>query len=338
MINIKLSAILQSLFFFFLGLVILYFVVKSSGLDIRQNLRDFQSMHPGWLIAVCVVFMISNLHRTWRWQMLLEPLGYKTRFVNGYLSVVVGYFINLFITRTGEVARAASLAKYEKISFDKTMGTIVVDRLIDLITVMVIIVIGVVWQWRTFGENLGRFDLISKAKVLLFLGPLALGGLILLYVFFKRNRENKYIQRINGVFNGFKSGLKSIVFIKNKPLFIFHSIAIWVCYFLMTYLMVKGFESTQHLGVGPILIVFIFGNLGMIFPSPGGIGSFQAAFTFGLMIYGINKVGASSLSNILFFVIQFFCNVIFGVLAFFLLPMLNSTKSDKPTDQMKESV
>ncbi len=329
MMNIKLSAILQSLFFFFLGLLILYFVVKSSGLDIRQNLQDFQAMHPGWLIGVCVVFMISNLHRTWRWQMLLEPLGYKTRFINGFLSVVLGYFINLFITRTGEVARAASLAKYEKISFDKTMGTIVVDRLIDLITVMFIIILGILVQWRTFGENLSRFDIINKAKVLLYVAPVMVGGLILLYVFFKRHRENKVVQRIYNVFNGFKTGLKSIVLIKNKPLFIFHSIAIWVCYFLMTYLMVKGFDATKHLTLGPILIVFIFGNLGMIFPSPGGIGSFQAAFTFGLMIYGINKVGASSLSNILFFVVQFFCNVIFGVVAFFLLPILNpAEKSD----------
>lgn len=327
MLNIKLSAILQSLFFFILGLLILYFVVKSSGLDIQQNLRDFKSIHPGWLIAVCVVFMISNLHRTWRWQMLLEPLGYKTRFINGFLSVVLGYFINLFITRTGEVARAASLAKYEKLSFDKTMGTIVVDRLIDLITVSLIMVVGILLQWRTFGENLSRFDILNKAKVLIYVAPVLLGALILVYMFFKRHREHKVVQSINKVFHGFKTGLKSIVLIENKPLFIFHSVAIWVCYFLMTYLMVKGFEPTRHLAVGPILIVFIFGNLGMIFPSPGGIGSFQAAFTFGLMIYGINKAGASSLSNILFFVIQFFCNVIFGILAFFLLPILNPPKA-----------
>lgn len=142
--------VLQFLFFAGFGVLILWLVYRSQNaafmeqcrLDgkpedqcnlMRTLIQDFRSASPWWLLLVMATFTVSNAFRAWRWQMLLEPLGYKTRFANGFWSIILGYFANLGLPRMGEVTRAGALARYERIPAERVMGTLVIDRLMDFI-------------------------------------------------------------------------------------------------------------------------------------------------------------------------------------------------------------
>ena len=178
-----------------------------------------------------------------------------------------------------------------------------------------------------FEEN---FEMPGSSFIALTIG-LAVLGLVGLYLF---NRilntvqpENKWIRKIQKLWTDFKHGLSSVLKVKNLPLFVFNSIGIWLMYYLMTYLCFFAFEPTSHLGGVAGLVVFVFGTLGIVLPSPGGIGSYQWLVGQALVIYGIDQFDAFSFSNIMFFAIQIFCNIIFGFFFLIFLPYYNSNKT-----------
>jgi len=125
------------------------------------------------------------------------------------------------------------------------------------------------------------------------------------------------------LWNGFKDGISSMKDVKNKPLLVLYTMGIWVMYYLMTYLCFFAFEPTAHLGPIAGLVVFVFGTLGMVFPSPGGMGSYHLLISNALIIFGINGADAFSFSNIVFFAINIFGNIVIGLLFFILLPLIN---------------
>ena len=127
---------------------------------------------------------------------------------------------------------------------------------------------------------------------------------------------------------GFVEGLKSIRNVSNIPLFIFHTAVIWLMYYSMLILCFKSFEPTSGLGLLPGLMVFVFGGLGIVFPSPGGMGTYHAMVMAGLALYGIAGDDAFSFANILYFSVQIFCNILFGLLALLILPIYNRGNND----------
>ena len=131
--NSRTKKILQSVISFAIGIIILYFVFRSTGSDIKDNIDAFRSVNPIWLIIPCICYMITNISRTYRWKMLLNPLGYNPKWLNTFFSIMIGYLANLGIPRSGEVIRGATLSNYENIPIEKAMGTIVVDRILDFI-------------------------------------------------------------------------------------------------------------------------------------------------------------------------------------------------------------
>jgi uncharacterized membrane protein YbhN (UPF0104 family) len=325
--------ILQSVFSFALGAVILYFVFKSTGSDIRQNIDAFTSVNPIWLIITCLCYMLTNVSRTYRWQMLLEPLGYKPRWINTFCSIMVGYLANLGIPRSGEFIRGATLTKFEQVPFEQGMGTIVIDRILDFLSLFIIIFIGLGLHFNLLVSELSKlisFESLQGKLILGGGGVVGLAGIFILYKLLKRKNPSAFIQKILNLIDGFKEGLISIGKVKNIPLFLFHSFIIWFLYFLMTYLCIKGFGPTSSLTMSQALVVFIFGAFGMIIPTPGGMGSYQFALQKGLSLFGIAGKAGLALGNILFFTIQLFCNILFGVLAVILLPVLNRGKELQP--------
>lgn len=338
--------ILQFLFFASIGATILYLLYQSNSekylvqcvaegnapedcvlLDKIWN--DFLNSKMSWLILVLVIYLLSNLFRTWRWLMLLKPLGYKPRYINAFMAVMLSYFANLGIPRLGEVLRATALAKYDNVDIEKGMGTIVTDRIMDVVSLFVVILIAICLEYDTLmtfiSEKMNSGGEGSSAKILLFLFMLGVFGLIALYIIIKHTSflDTKFGKKILKLVLGFKDGLLSIFSLERPWLFIGHTVGIWICYYLMTYLAFFAYEPTAHLGPSEGLIAFIFGTLGIVFPSPGGMGSYHLFIQEALTIYGIDSADGFSFANILYFVIQLFCNVVFGLLSLLLLPLIN---------------
>jgi uncharacterized protein (TIRG00374 family) len=295
---------------------------------------DFKSANVFWLFVIVVCFFISNISRAMRWQQLLQSLTYPTRMLNAFHTTMLGYFANLGFPRLGEVVRAGSLARYERLPFEKVMGTVILDRIIDLICFAIVLTLALVFQydilWTYLSEHASLpFASIFKSYwVLVFIG-IGLVSLIYTYLNWTRLVQLKFFAKIDELIKGFLEGLISIAKVKNPMILIVHTLNIWLMYYLMTYLCFNAFEPTQALSPSAGLLVFVFGTLGMIIPSPGGMGSYHALVMAALALYGIKADDAFSFAMIIFFTINIFGNILFGIVALFLLPRYN--KKYQPT-------
>ncbi len=275
--------------------------------------------------------MISNVFRALRWKQLLEPLGYKPAFINALGATMIGYLANLGFPRVGEIVKPGILTKYDNIPLEKGIGTIVVDRILDIISLLFIIGLAVLLSFETFQEYFEANFSIARAeslKIFLILAFVGLLGLMSVNWILKRsNSKNKLVLLIQSLWTGFVEGLVSIKKVKNLPLLISYTILIWLMYYLMTYLCFFAFAPTANLGMTTALIVFVFGTLGIVFPSPGGMGSYHFLVSQALIIYGLSSADAFSFSNIIFFTIQIFGNIFFGILFLVILPIVNKKSS-----------
>lgn len=296
---------------------------------LTKVINDFASANYFWLFMMIFVYMVSNVSRAIRWIMLIKPMGYNPSFLNAFCAVMLNYFANLGLPRVGEFVRAGTLAKYENIPMEKLMGTVVTDRIMDVICLAIVMATAFFLEfdtlWSFTVENMGEPDaLISK---LVILGLVGLGFLALLFLFRKKIQELNFFKKILSILQGFWEGIQTIRNLDKPGLFIFHSINIWVMYFLMVYFGTFSFEPVYELGMQGSTVIFAGGSLGMVIPAPGGMGSYQFIVTEILdKVYGIASDEGFSFSNILFFTIQIGGNVIFGLLALLALPIINRGK------------
>lgn len=349
---ILLRKILKLLLFLGFGCAILYLVFRSQNaafqaqcqLDgvpagecslLQKLLDDFSTVNLWWMLAVQVAFTISNIFRARRWQMMLAPIGHPVRFANAFWTILLGYFTNLGFPRIGEVVRASSLAKYEKIPLQKVMGTMVVDRLIDTLCLLALIGLAFVLQGGVLlnfisknaasgGSSGGGFLSNPIFQALLGAGVLAA---ILAFVFRKKLLQLPIFQKFVHLLEGFRDGLRSVFNLEKPGWFWFYSIGIWMMFYLQCLFNLWAFPPTAHFGILPALMIFVIGTLGFVIPSPGGMGTFHALCIAALALYGISGSDGFSYSNIAFFSIQILYNLVGGVLSLVLLPILNRQKT-----------
>ena len=298
---------------------------------INKILSDMSSTNLWWIGLSVFLFMLSNIIRAWRWQALLKPISHQIKLYNAFFAIMIGYITNLAIPRLGEILRAGTISKYEGIPTEKVMGTVVVDRLIDVFCLLSMIGLAILLEYQMiidyFTKNSSfsnKFNQFIQSPILYIV--LGLGLLVLVWIFKNRNtlkEKNKLFTKIYKIFVGFYGGVMSIFQLENPILFILQSISIWVIYFLMSYVCMFAFEPTSHLGPVAGLVVFIFGGLGMVFPSPGGMGSYHFLIGESLGFYGISGADGFSFANIIFMAISIFTNIFFGVLSFILIPIMN---------------
>lgn len=342
------KSIFQFLLFLSIGAVILYLVYRSQNTaylaDCAQRgipetdcnlleklLNDFKSTNFGWMALVALAFLASNYSRTAKWQMLLEPLGYRPRFLNGYLSILVAYFANLGLPRMGEVVRAGVLSKYEKLPPEKVMGTIVVDRVVDVLCLGLVFLLAVLLEgdkllnYNDFiGQNTNPETVQSPNFTKWWILGFMLVAAVIMFLMRKKLAQTAIFQKIFRMLKGFWEGIKSVASLRNPWLFVVHSLNIWVMYFVMTWLGFQAFGPTAHLGLLAALTVFAFGTLGMVIPSPGGMGTFHFLVITALTtFYGIRGDDAFSVANIIFFTIQIGLTSLLGIAALLILPAYN---------------
>lgn len=293
----------------------------------EKLVADFKSAKPFWIFMIFVTFTISNISRAMRWQMLIKPLGREARLVNTFLCTVIGYFTNLFLPRAGEVIKAGILSKYENIPVEKVMGTVVLDRLLDVICILIASFLALTLEydkiWGYFGEPVKAFFGRFGWQTLLILCVLAVGGIALLFFFRSKFAETAFYKKISKIALGFKEGILSVAKLDNMPLFLFHTVLIWVMYFMMVYVSFFAFVPTENLPPVAALTAFVFAAWGIVVPSPGGMGSYHFLTVVALGMYGISEFDAASFSNISFCTIQLATNISFGILGFAIIGYLN---------------
>tara|TARA_B110000090_G_scaffold86003_1_gene97800 strand:+ start:12047 stop:13051 length:1005 start_codon:yes stop_codon:yes gene_type:complete len=286
---------IQTLVFLGLGGLLFYLAVGSQ--DLPEVWEEIKGADTKWIVLSMVCGILSHLARALRWNLLLEPMGYKATTAGSFHAVILGYLVNMGLPRVGEITRPAVLSKLEGIPFNKLVGTVVVERVVDLLFTLLIAVAIFFLQ----------FDLISEFVSSLFqdtdVGSFQLYGLIIAVILafgivIYRKREWFYKLPIIGKFKSFIEGLldgvKTIFHLKRKGLFIFYSLFIWVMYFFMPFFILYAFAGTSHLGFGAGLTVLLFGTAAMIVPIPGGVGTFEFLVPAALAIYGIAPILGNS--------------------------------------------
>ncbi len=344
--------LIKLILFFGIGFGILYLVYQKENTAFIEQCRidgtpddecslpqklidDFASVNYIWIIIIMLVFTISNFSRALRWNMLFHPMKIYPKKANAFLTIMLGYFANLGFPRIGEVIRAGTFAKYENIKMDKVLGTIVVDRVMDVICLLIVIGLALLLEYDTMyefvGPYLGKF-FAGKTTLLLVLGIGSIVGFLSLIFFRKALINSKIGQKVTGIFSGFADGIKSVGKLENPALFLFHTFIIWFSYFLMAYLCFFAFAPTAHLGPVVGLMVFVFGAFGIVIPSPGGLGTYHFLVIACLTMYGINSDDALSYANINFFSLVLGCNVVLGIASLIILPIINKNYKPKTFD------
>lgn len=296
----KKRIILAVQFLFFLGLGVFLVWWMAKGIDEQgwEQIRASLKKANYWLfLPVLLMMLLSHYIRALRWKILMEPLGHNPAPFLVFNAVMVGYFANLLFPRLGEVLKCTILARYEKVSPDKLIGTIVAERTVDLISLLFIFFLTIVFQIDIVGEYAS--GLLQKAfnkdgqgfslTRTLVIAAIVIAAVAGIYFLLNRLQHIGIFKRIKNVLKGILSGLNSIRYMKKRGLFIFHSVFIWTLYLLSARLGFYALQEVAHLGVKPALSIISFGSIGMIV-TQGGIGAYQYAVQETLYLYGIDKL------------------------------------------------
>lgn len=285
----------------------------------QELVKYFRDANYSWIFLGLLFGILSHLSRAYRWKYLLEPLGYKPRFINSTLAVLVAYLMNIFLPRAGEVTRAAVMSNYEKIPFEKGFGTIVAERIADLLMMLIIVVITLFIQFDFIWELLTKdFNPIKSIISIILVVSFVIGVVI----FIKKGKSNVAL-KIKKFILGLKDGVLSILNMKNKWAFIFHTVFIWAMYVAMFWATIPAVDGLE-VPIGGILIGFIAGGFS-IAATNGGVGLYPVAVASALALFGIDQVTGTAFGWIMW-TAQTAMIVVFGGLAFLLLPVVNKTK------------
>jgi hypothetical protein len=292
----SLLTIFQYLFFLGLGGFFVWLTVRDISneqwLQIKNSLR--QARH--WLIIpVALMLLGSHYIRAIRWKILMEPLGYKPSTFNTFAAVMIGYLVNAGVPRLGEVVKCTILARYEQVRADRLVGTIVVERAVDLVCLIVVFLAALVFQ----GHIIGQFTMdlmgdvfmdktggLSVRRILIAVIGLALVTGVLFFVLRKFAHVNA-VGKIKNAIKGIVHGLNSIRLVKHKGWFIFHTVLIWGLYLFSTTVGMYALKETQHLGIGAGLTALFVGSIGMIM-TPNGIGAYALLVSQLMGEYGLD--------------------------------------------------
>ncbi len=330
MVRKRILTILQLLLFLGLGIFIVWWMARGidakGWLQIKESLRQAKFL---LFIPVLVLLIVSHYVRAIRWKILMEPLGYTPSTFNVFNAVMIGYLANLAFPRLGEVLKCTVLARYEKVGPDKLIGTIVAERAVDLVCLIAIFVITILVQIDVVGSYAGGLldQLIKGADQKLSVIKLIIFSLIIIVLILvarwalKRFSNNLVFQKMKGLVKGIWSGLISIRYIKNKGLFIVHSVLIWCLYLTSTRIGFYALQEVSHLGMKEALSILSFGSIGMIV-TQGGLGAYQYAVQETLQLYDVPKVIGFTYGWVLW-IAQTAVIMLGGLFSFIVLPIVN---------------
>ena len=328
--NKNLKKIIQYLFFALLGIFLVWWSVKDLNEEDKSNIRiALNNARYFLLIPVFIILMMSHFIRSLRWRLLINPLGYSPSRMNSFFAVMIGYLTNQAVPRLGEVVKCTVLSKYEKIPADKLIGTIIIERLVDAITLLIVFAITLVIQPTLYNDLVDTFfNTDSDGKdtgipfyiiLLIILGVLAVTAGIWMFIRKKKLIDVKML--LKGVWGRVIKGVGSIRQLKSRWLFIAYSVSIWFLYFIAGYIGFYALQETEIYGVKEAFAILSAGSVGMI-ATPGGIGAYAVLIEGTMQIYGLQK-GVALAFGWLLWLAQTGVILIGGLISFALLPHFN---------------
>ena len=287
-------------FFIFLALGILLLYLSFRGVDFDHLVDDLKSANYFWVFISLICSIVGYVSRAIRWRLLIEPLNYKPPIKNVFYALMFGYFANFAFPRIGEITRCGALTKSDKIPMDSLIGTVIIERAIDLIVLIILLFVVFLVKIEVFGGFIKETVFIPLYKkiintvdfpifywlIIIVLLFLAIGSL---YYYRKKFKRVKFILKIRKILRGVISGVKTVTKMKSRSAFLFHTIVIWISYFLMTYVVIFAIPATSNLTPIDGLFLLVIGGLGMAAPVQGGIGAFHWIVSSALSLYGITK-------------------------------------------------
>lgn len=231
-----------------------------------------------------------------RWVQLIEPLGYKPRVTTTYHAIMLGYLANMAIPRLGEISRCGALSKSDVVPFEQLVGTVIVERLFDVLMLLVCIALTAFLEFDRLGGFLYEHvaaPVLNKVgngyMLMLFLTVFVTGALLGLRALFRMSSPPPVVQKLRSLMNGVWQGLRSATRVRNKALFAFHTIFIWTMYFLLSYVCLFALPETRSLTPAAGLFIMVLGGIGMTAPVQGGIGTYHLLVSKGLLLYGLQE-------------------------------------------------
>lgn len=287
-------------------------------IEIKTKFTDANYFYIG--LSVFLSFL-SHISRAVRWQFLINSLGYRAKVSNRIMAVFIGYLVNITIPRSGEISRALVINRYDNVPFDKSFGTIISERVIDMLLLLLF----------TLSVFFIQFDLISdfllsripfkKLMFVLVIG-ICCGGLFLWWLY---KSKNSLADKIGNFLLGLKEGIFSIVKLRQRKAFVLHTFFIWGMYFLMFYVSFFALPETGNVSISTVLTAFVVGSFAIAFTN-GGFGSYPFFIAEILFLFGIPLVTGTAFGWIVW-ISQFFMTLFFGGISFILLPLLNRKRN-----------
>ncbi|MEA3479652.1 MAG: lysylphosphatidylglycerol synthase transmembrane domain-containing protein [Bacteroidota bacterium] len=304
----KTISVINYLFFLLIGILFLWLAFRK--VDLQHVWLEIKNADYFYIGLSIIAALISHLFRALRWNILINSMGYKTKTSTTFYAVMIGYLANSAVPRLGEVSRCGVLSKKDKIPFTSLFGTVIAERVFDMIVLLTIILMVVLLQYRLVG---GFFDrnivepLFSNVEsnllpiiIVSFLVALAIIGIIFLVRMYKgRIIKTPIMLRFRKFMSGILEGIRTILRIDQKGIFLFYTLVIWGMYSLMIYLPFFALQDTSGLDYGDAITVMAIGSLGIVAPVPGGIGTYHFITKATLFeLYGVNPDAATSFATI----------------------------------------
>jgi len=314
---------------FLLGVALFWWLYRD--LDWIKLKQGLKITNYYWILVSVLLGLYSHYIRAIRWKMLIKPMGYNPKVSNIFLSVLIMYFTNIIIPRAGEVARCTALARVEKIPASKLIGTMIVERIADMITMILLVILvivinlGIVKEFfvQNPGITVNLIRLLSISNIILGITVIVL--ILILFFVLKPFKNTIFGEKLKKVKHEFKEGIKSILLLENRWYFIGCSFFIFACWLFMLYAVFKAYPPTSHLSIEAGMFTFLMGGLAMLAPVQAGIGAWHYMVIKSLFLYGIAEeygkifaLVAHSSTNLIY--------LIFGLAAIILLPVLNRCK------------
>jgi len=262
--------------------------VALRGLDVDKIKNSLQKANYLWVLFAAVFGISAYIFRAVRWNLLLEPMGYKISNSNSLWSISFGYLMNLTIPRSGEVARSTALYGVEKVPVDKSFGTIILERFVDLVCMGIFALLTLIFKYdaliafyKSATEQKNQAAPQSDSNMSYIVLGFIVFLVILLFIFRKHLQKSSIYNKIVGFGKGILEGLKSILKLRQKGKFILLTAGIWICYFFASYLVCFSLPETSDFTPADGCFILVVGTLGMIIPASGGIGAFNLAMKFG---------------------------------------------------------
>ena len=278
-----------------LGVLILYFIYDD--FDFSQLWSPLKEMNLFWFWVSTFFGIMSHVLRGWRWRLTLAPLGFRPTSSTSVYSVFIAYAANLVVPRVGEVSRCVVLEQYDRIPFAQSLGTLISERLIDTLMVIIITIMAVALQWNVFCQFISEVGIVTPGEgvsasvnswIIILISAAAIACLLIFFI-----RKMTFWKKIRSFITRFAEGLLSLTKMKNGWMFIIETVGIWFCYFMQFYTCFFCFTFSSDLSVLAGLLLFVAGSIAVVVPTPNGAGPWHFAIISIMLLYGVSSTDAS---------------------------------------------